>query len=356
MIADERKLIFITGASRSGTTLLSFMLRKHAAVFGLKETQYFGQWWDPDDSTRRFTRPEAIEAAAAMYAFQESGLLGRRVFPAHRMRATSLIDRLGHAGSAPATVFEAVVHDLARSGGKPIPCEQTPRNIFYAHRLLDIYPSAHIVHIVRDARAVMASQKMRWQRRSLSASGYAVPWYESLRVWINYHPYTAAQLWARASSAALQIAERPRVTLIRFEDLLREPEATVRHLCTRLGLDYDAAMLDVVQINSSHQSSVGGARPGLHTDAIDKWRGILTGTEIAICVRNCDRLMRRFGYEPGKPDTSSHKAAEFRYRVSYLAHLGGVLLVNPRRALVQRRALLHVSVAIPARAPGKHGD
>ena len=61
----ERKLIFITGASRSGTTLLSFVLRNNPEVFGLEELQYFGRAWDPRRGPRQFTRGEAIAAAAA---------------------------------------------------------------------------------------------------------------------------------------------------------------------------------------------------------------------------------------------------------------------------------------------------
>ena len=68
-------------------------------------------------------------------------------------------------------VFAAAVHQLAQAAGKSIPCEQTPRYIFYARALLEIYPTAQIVHMVRDPRAVMASQKMRWQRRRLAADG-----------------------------------------------------------------------------------------------------------------------------------------------------------------------------------------
>jgi len=212
---------------------------------------------------------------------------------------------------------------LAQAAGKSIPCEQTPRYIYYARTLLDIYPSAHVVHIVRDPRAVMASQKKRWQRRQLAADGAAISRYQSLRVWINYHPYTVARLWSRATSEALALAEHPRVTLIRFEDLVQNPEETVRLLCSRLELDYDARMLDVGQINSSHQSSVGGARSGLHADTIDKWKGALTRTEVSIAQRYCGHLMRRFRYENGEPGTVA-RSGELGYRLSYLAHLGGV--------------------------------
>jgi omega-hydroxy-beta-dihydromenaquinone-9 sulfotransferase len=339
MSATQRKLIFITGASRSGTTLLSFVLRNHGEVFGLKELQYFGEAWDPRDYQRRFTRSQAVAAAASIFARQERGILAARVGPPERQAAADLIDALGLAGSDPAAVFAAAVHSLAQAAGKLIPCEQTPRYIFYARALLDIYPAAHVVHIVRDPRAVMASQKKRWQRRQLAADGVKVSRYQSLRVWVNYHPYTVARLWSRATSAALQLAEHPRVTLIRFEDLVRKPEATVRQLCGRLELSYDERMLDVGQINSSHQSSVGGVRRGLYATAVDRWREVLTPMETVIAERYSGPLMRRFGYESSAPG-AVHLLAEFGQRLSYLAHLGGVLLVNPHRAYVQAKALL----------------
>jgi omega-hydroxy-beta-dihydromenaquinone-9 sulfotransferase len=339
MSVTQRKLIFITGASRSGTTLLSFVLRNHREVFGLKELQYFGEAWDPRESQRRFTRNQAIAAVAVIFARQERGILAAKVGASQRQAATDLIEGLGTAGSDPAAVFAAAVHSLAQAAGKPIPCEQTPRYIFYARALLDLYPAAHIVHIVRDPRAVMASQKKRWQRRRLAADGVMVSRYQSLRVWVNYHPYTVARLWSRATSAALLLAGHPRATLIRFEDLVQKPETTVRELCSRLQLSYDDRMLDVGQINSSHQSSVGGVRRGLHATAVDKWREVLTPTETAIAERYSGSLMHRFGYEssaPGRVDLVS----EFAQRLSYLAHLAGVVLVNPHRAYVQGKALL----------------
>jgi omega-hydroxy-beta-dihydromenaquinone-9 sulfotransferase len=101
-LVTQRRLIFITGASRSGTTLLSFVLRNHREVFGLKELQYFGEAWDPRASARRFSRNQAIEAAASIYARQAHGILAARVGAAHRHEATALIDSLGQAGSDPA--------------------------------------------------------------------------------------------------------------------------------------------------------------------------------------------------------------------------------------------------------------
>jgi hypothetical protein len=341
----ERKLIFITGASRSGTTLLSFVLRNNPAVFGLEELQYFGRSWDPRRGRRHFSRSEAIEAAAALFACQEQGVLVYKVGPQHRRAAATLVDGLGPGAADPAAVFAGAVHQIARVAGRHIPCEQTPRNIFYARALLQIYPAAHVVHIVRDPRAVMASQKQRWRH----PKARMVPRTRSFRVWVNYHPYTMARLWFQATRAALELADHPRFTLLRFEDLVTAPEATVRALCTRLGLEYDARMLQVKQINSSHHSSAGDQRTGLRPEAIHVWRQVLSPSEIAIAERHCAPLMARFGYDCVAPGDLTF-ASRMRHEVSYLAHVCGVVLVNPRRAWVQARALAH-----PGSAGSGHG-
>lgn len=335
---SDRKLIFVTGASRSGTTLMSFVLDNHRSVFGLKELHFFGQVWDPR-SPARFTHAQALEAVASILAHQQDGVLSWKVTDAHRREAAAIVADCGENFTDPAVLFAAAVIRLANAAGKTIPCEQTPRNIFYGESLLKAFPTAHIVHMVRDPRAVMASQKKRWQRRRLAATGASVPRYQTLRVWVNYHPYTAAKLWCGAADAAEKLSSHPRVTLVRFEDLVQQPESTVRMLCDRLKLDYDPRMLEVEHINSSHQSSVGGARKGLHADAVGRWKDVLDETEIAIAERYCGAHMKRFGYDTGSDNARGETLAEFGYQLRYLAHLGGVLLVNPRRALIQVRAM-----------------
>ena len=160
-----------------------------------------------------------------------------------------------------------------------------------------------------------------------------------MRTWVNYHPYTVARLWRGASAIARQLQNHPRLSVVRFEDLLESPEATMRDLCERIHIDYEPAMLDVGQINSSHQSSVGGARKGLHKDAIDKWKTELLPAEISITERYCGSLMENFGYRVQEAVKESW-CRELRYRFSYSWHIAGVFMVNPRRALIQMRAVL----------------
>jgi hypothetical protein len=334
-------MLFITGASRSGTTLLSFILRNHSRVFGLKELQYFGEFWDPREPERHTGESILREAASAIFARQEQGILANWRRGKDMQQARALVDALPLERRNLRDVFATAVLQLAQAAGKSIPCEQTPRNIFYAEALLRHYPNAHVIYMMRDPRAVMASQKKRWQRRGFSADRSRFPVYHSLRTRLNYHPYTIVNLWARAAREARRMSNHPRFSLIRFEDLLESPEATVRHLCRCLNIEFEPAMLDVSQINSSHQSSAGGARKGIHKDAIDTWRTILSPGETLITERAARLIMKHYGY--GLTDRHNLKSSsELPYVFTYLLHLAGVFAVNPRRAMIQLRAALHM--------------
>lgn len=339
MAITDRKLIVITGASRSGTTLLSFILRNNEQVFGFKELQFFGDIWNPEYPPPKASRAKLIDAVSTVFARQQNGVMGARISAYARAHATELVASLPDEDQTYPGAFMAAIGQLTDDAGKSIPCLQTPRDIFYAEDLLRIFPQAQIVHMLRDPRAVMASQKRRWQRRILAKDKSNVPLVHSLRVWINFHPYTMAKLWNRATGQAQKLLVHERFTLLRFEDLLVDTEATLLGLCGRLGIDFDSAMLNVGQINSSHQSSVRGARQGLNVDAIDAWRDVLTPAELAITEDLCRNLMRELEYLPTASD-EPRSFGKLRYKLSYLLHLLGVLVVNPRRAWIQARALL----------------
>jgi hypothetical protein len=341
-----RPVIFITGASRSGTTLLSFILRNHPDICGLRELHYFGEACDPrTPGAEPVGDKRGTKALAHLYARQEYGVCAlRRPSRRHHDRARALLRELSPRERTPTGVFAAAIHQLSAEQGRKIPCEQTPRNIFYARALLDAFPAARVVHMVRDPRAVMASQKRRWRRRALSADPASHHPYHALREWINYHPYTMAALWNRATLAARALSPHPRFHLLRFEDLLARPEAMVKNLCEEIELPFHPGMLDVPQVNSSHQSSRGGARRGIRRDAIDGWQSRLDAQEIRIAERMCGELMRSHGYEATAAGYGPG-AAELRYLLSYCAHLAGAAAINPRRAWIQLRAALPGAVA-----------
>jgi N-acetylglucosaminyldiphosphoundecaprenol N-acetyl-beta-D-mannosaminyltransferase len=344
-------MIFVTGASRSGTTMVTRILGRHSAIAGLEEMHYFGEFCDPrrNPPTTRIDRRDAV---AKLLARQNEGILASRARPSSDADVQRILDTIP-ADAGAAEIFAVTMAAFAARSGKDVPCEQTPRNIYYARALLEWYPRARFVHMLRDPRAVMASQKFRWQRRSLLTDPSKMSRVQQLRTWVNYHPYTVTQLWTLATRLALELEDHPRFRLLRLEDLLLEPERRMRELCGFLGVDLEPGMLDIAHVNSSYVSTAGSAR-GLSRDTIDAWRGRLTADERAVVYERCSGLMERVGYqaEPGFMSRRGRVTTNARY----LAHLAGAALVNPRRLWIQGNAMLRASVGTaPAERNGGAG-
>lgn len=331
MNQSSQPLIFITGASRSGTTLMSFILRQHQEIHGLNELQIFGQFWVPGDA--ELNSAERINALSWVYAREELGILLAKPTQHHIDKAETVVSK--HAGDT-ASLFAKALTGIANNIDKRIACEQTPRNIFYAEQLLKTYPNAHVIHMLRDPRAVTASQKNRWKRRSLATEKSNVPLLQMLKVRVNYHPYTVCKMWNKASEIADKLQHHDRFHIVSFEQLLESPKETLETLCDQIGVDFQPSMLNVRQINSSHVSGKDPKAVGLQTNAISTWRNLLSPSERQIVETRCAKWINKFGYgdNEGKPQIS-----ELSQKLAYLPHLAGVALVNPKRALIQLRAI-----------------
>jgi hypothetical protein len=329
------RIVFVTGASRSGTTVLSRVLGNHSRVLWSRELHYFGDLC-PDNASRRLDDQEIEHLAAVLFARHARNLWEKGTTPDERRRARLLRESLAPEQRTGYGVFSAAMASLAEAAGKPIACEQTPRNVFYAQGILDNLPEASFVHLVRDPRAVVASQKNRWKMRMLGASH--IPVHETIRTWVNYHPVTMARLWVSATTAGLRLADHPRFRLLRFEDLLTTPEECVSSLCDFLEIPFEREMLLVPKWGSSnvrHESD----NKGLSKDVLDNWETVLTASETAIVEQMTGSLMQRLAYQP-RDQSARAPGGTIRHNLSYPLHLLGVALTNPRRAVIQARAML----------------
>ena len=121
-----------------------------------------------------------------------------------------------------------LVQDYGRKAGKvgtDLWVDQTPTNFRRARRLLRMFPTARFVHLVRDGRAVAASLlPLDWGPN------------DSLH---------AAQFWmarcALGLAAELELGET-RVLRVRYEDVLQEPETSLRRIADFAGVDYEPGM------------------------------------------------------------------------------------------------------------------
>lgn len=289
------KMIFIVGNSRSGTTMLGRILGNHAQVYTFGELHFFEQQVDAATVLSKTEWPEerCLALLERLLTAARDGFFAKVETGKYRLDAIRIL--ANSKTRDPVSVYSAFLFGESAAHSKSIPCEQTPRYLFFVQEILKAFPEAVVINMIRDPRDVLLSQKNKWRRRFLGAGN--IPLTEAIRAWANYHPYTIAMLWVAAVRSALRHVVHPRFVSIRYEDLLRQPEVTVRALCSVAGLEYSETMLAIPQVGSS----TGIDRPdqrGIDATRTGGWRkGGLTVTELAICNRTCGEEMKRMGYE-----------------------------------------------------------
>ena len=291
-----RKMIFVSGASRSGTSMMGTLLGLNDEVRRLPELHFFEE-----------ISTEAERATPARRRTRPSTSVNRLLWR-HRYKSTRKIDASSDEfrtdaeeivatlpdGPTAELVFAAFLAYICTLRGKPISCDHTPRNVYYLREILGAYPNARVIVMVRDPRDVLVVPEAPLEDapRGLQPASRN----ETLRLRANYHPVTMSLLWKSAVDAGDRFASDPRVHVLRFEDLLADGEREVSGLCDFIGLTYSPSMLEVPQVKSTF-SSWKDEKRGLNPESAGRWaRGALTSREIYICERMCRAAMARHSF------------------------------------------------------------
>ena len=279
---DDFRPLFIVGNSRSGTTMLGRILGNHPDIYKFNELHFFEQLWNPEGSKTFLSNKDAEFLAAQLLAIQRDGYLSKKDKFRYLKEAKTIIDLNRKKTLYIADVFKFFLQYETNKNGRRIPCDQTPRNVFYIREILQLYPNAQIINIIRDPRDVLSSQKNKWRRRYLGASN--IPLTEALRSRINYHPVTISKLWNSAINAAQKFNREQRVHFIYFEKILENPRENIQELCKLLKIPFYKNMLEIPRVGSS-QVSDSPKKKGINSKIASSWKrkGRLTNEEIYLC-------------------------------------------------------------------------
>lgn len=283
--------IFVVGPSRSGTTLVRRVLNAHPAVSIAPETHYF------DDLRPRLGAQaqarlddQGVRTVERYFLALGDGVYGQETDPERsRIDAGELRSEADSLGATADAYFEAFCRIRMRAQGRSRWGEKTPRHVFRIADMLDVWPRAKVICLVRDPRAVVASYR-DWKRGKPDSDAP-----DRLRVSRSYHPVLNALLVKGAMEASEQALQRygtERVLLLRYEDLVTEPDKSIRQLADWLGLDYTASMLDVPDMYGSY----GDVSRGISQAPVGRWRSKLSPTEISVIQTCCRGTMERAGY------------------------------------------------------------
>lgn len=281
--------VFVAGLERSGTSLIFALLGSHPNIAMTRRTNlwtyFYDQYGDLSDEDNfercldkmmRYKRLVVLEPDPDRLReefWQGEPTYGRLFALLEEHHA----ERLGKE----------------RWGDKSLNTER------YAEPIFEAYPSARILHMIRDPRDRYASVLTRWKvRRGGVGAGTA--------------------MWLTSAELARQNVERypDQYRIVRYETLAAQPEETLREICDFMGEDYSTSMLTMQGAASFRDdggnSSYGQRTPGaISTDSIGRYRQILSKSDIAFIDSHAGQEMSALGYEPESVDFDLNERLKF---------------------------------------------
>ncbi|PQO45973.1 sulfotransferase family protein [Blastopirellula marina] len=237
--------IFVVGPLRSGTTLLRLMLDNHSDICNFGEFEYATKF------ARGSVFPETSEFIAKLN--EDRQFCRDQFFINSDLSYCELIRsflRQAHERSTKRFI-SASIHgrfDLIKQ----------------------VWPNARFIFLLRDPRDVARSCiQMGWCGNVWYGSDY---WKDVLDRWDGL----MAQI------------EPSDFSVVRYEDLVRNPQSSLAGICDFIGIPYDESMLRFHETSTYQPIDVSLA---------EQWKTKLSKAEIGLVEGKCAGLMRKWGYE-----------------------------------------------------------
>lgn len=261
--------IFIVGAPRSGTTLLQYIVRSHPRLsLPTGESHFIIPLQHERGRFGDLTRPESVRRVLEAMWRRSRDFLATDL---HGLRFDeSTMDDLAEGLAADgrgtmAGVIAALFGRNAAGEGKVRWGDKTPYYVLHMELLLEMFPEAQFVHLIRDGRDCALSTLIRRD------DFHIYNFYEAARYWQHY----------------VEVGQRVGATLppghyheVRYEDLLEDPPAALRRLCDFLGEEYTDQLVNFRKAREAGKTPLV-AKP-IQKDNKEKWRTQMSPRQLAL--------------------------------------------------------------------------
>lgn len=285
--------LFLSGNQRSGKTLLQLMLASHPEVSISPGTNVIAR------VLYGMRRDRPLDAVA-MREFRRT-LQKDRKLKAWRVDHRAYMDRVEAYRSV---TSREIVDDLMRffrDQTKPAASYVGNKKGCYckeADLVKRVFPEARFIFIVRDGRGAVSSMMETQPEHDI---------------------VSASLLWTLKARRIRELASQfPKdVFVVRYEELVKEPEAMSRALCRFLELEYSPKMLSDYRTNDATRHATDTTHletyQAITTSMIDEWKTHLSREQIRVVEGIAGKELARQGYDV---DLSARTLPErVRYRL-----------------------------------------
>lgn len=276
----DKKVIFIIGVGRSGTSLLQSMLHAHSEICFIPEAQYVKHYMRRKSVQREHENagPEAF-----LNVIKEDEYL--------KKSGVNLSDCIREASHdepfSLANVFRSYLTSYSDAADVRYLGEKDARNLDFLEQLKANFPNSKVLLIIRDPRDVVLSK--------------------TKAAWSSGRPYW---LHALIGNAQLILGQKEGERFfgesfmeLRYEDLLAQPEQTLGGICKFLEIDYEEEMLrfhinagELFKEKRELQYKYNNFKPLIKKNS-EKWKQEFSSSKIRFIEMVSRKTMEQNAYE-----------------------------------------------------------
>lgn len=315
------KSLFIVGAQRSGTTLLSVMLEQHPDILMEKRSVSF----------RLISAfKNAVEILPDNLGSERNDFYRWLVKHDYKGRLASLLDleNLEKYSSIKQLVEGSIARKLEQNG-KIYWADKAPNLQFFIPDLLLFIPEAKFIHIIRDGRA---------NAYSLARRSYQ-------------HLQWSAQHWVDANIPGLvnrDLLGADRYHFVKYEELLLEPEDTLRRLCAFLELPFSSGMVELGQGNIAEEERY--VKSSLETQKIEGYLSKLTPRELLKMERIQRPMLEQLAYPIHSRPVPEYRPLSLTQKIMYHQYANLKMLFRTKQDGMRNRKNLEIKLPFRNRA------
>jgi hypothetical protein len=301
---ENDRPVFVVGMPRSGTTLMQSLLNAHPNISIAPETHFLNKLVERDDNVEDNFRIFWSD-------YKERERFRNLNLDAELMEA--LVRESGDFSYR--NVFRTILIQYAASRNKSRWGEKTPSHYVHLERLLTWFPKAAIIVVVRDPRAVCCSLISAYWRKD-NQRLHRLEGRNTRRFRRLHHDARTWQL--HVQDLATRWMQDERLLVIRYEDLVSDPDSMLRRILTFLNEPFflepleerreadvrtqfdDETRRDKVSWRQAHAARVSGP---IDTESVGKWKRLLADREIRVVERVCEDGMRKMRYQSASSDS-----------------------------------------------------
>lgn len=270
---------FILCFPRSGSTFLASILNMHSNILMapelkglystfLKQYKYYG------DLKNEFN----LKLLSADMKFVGGQIRHFKI----KLNPDFLDENISISNRNVKSLIETFYKNILENSGKEQLGEQTPDHTPYLESINNLFPNAKIIHLIRDGRDCSLSQIKRRK---------------------DYNIFKSAKLWNAYNELLLKFGQnnKERYLCIKYEELIANPERTIKSICSFLNEPYISSMLDYqkggfaisnVNMTEDHSNLV----KNVMKNNCNKWVTGFSSNELKIFESIAGKTLQKFGY------------------------------------------------------------